>query len=50
MQIGYYPGCSLSGTAIEYNKSLTGIAPLLGFDLVEVPDWNCCGASSAHAL
>jgi heterodisulfide reductase subunit B len=48
--IGYYPGCSLSGTAIEYNKSLTGIAPLLGFDLVEVPDWNCCGASSAHAL
>jgi heterodisulfide reductase subunit B len=48
--IGYYPGCSLSGTAIEYNKSLTRIAPLLGFDLVEVPDWNCCGASSAHAL
>ena len=50
IRIGYYPGCSLSGTAIEYNKSLIGIAPLLGVDLVEVPDWNCCGASSAHAL
>jgi heterodisulfide reductase subunit B len=48
--IGYYPGCSLSGTAKEYDKSLRGIAPLLGVDLVEVPDWNCCGASSAHAL
>lgn len=50
MPIGYYPGCSLMGTAAEYNKSLTAIAPLLGVDLVEVPDWNCCGASSAHAL
>jgi len=49
-QIGYYPGCSLSGTAVEYDKSLKGIAPLLEIDLVEVPDWNCCGASSAHAL
>jgi heterodisulfide reductase subunit B len=22
----------------------------MGFELVEVPDWNCCGASSAHNL
>lgn len=49
-RIGFYPGCSLSGTAIEYSKSLKAIAPLLGIDLVEVPDWNCCGASSAHAV
>ena len=50
IRIGYYPGCTLNGTAIEYDKSVTGIAPLLGVDLVEVPDWNCCGASSAHAI
>ena len=50
IRIGYYPGCTLKGTAIEYDKSVTGIAPLLGVDLVEVPDWNCCGASSAHAI
>jgi heterodisulfide reductase subunit B len=49
IRIGYYPGCTLKGTAIEYDKSVTGIASLLGVDLVEVPDWNCCGASSAHA-
>jgi len=50
IRIGYYPGCTLKGTAVEYDKSVTGIAPLLGVDLVEVPDWNCCGASSAHAI
>ena len=50
IRIGYYPGCTLKGTAIEYDKSVTGIATLLGVDLVEVPDWNCCGASSAHAI
>lgn len=50
IRIGYYPGCTLTGTAVEYDKSFTGIAPLLGVDLVEVPDWNCCGASSAHAI
>jgi heterodisulfide reductase subunit B2 len=49
IRIGYYPGCTLKGTAVEYDKSVTGIASLLGVDLVEVPDWNCCGASSAHA-
>lgn len=49
IRIGYYPGCTLKGTAVEYDKSVTKIAPLLGVDLVEVPDWNCCGASSAHA-
>jgi heterodisulfide reductase subunit B len=50
IRIGYYPGCTLKGTAVEYDKSVTKIAPLLGVDLVEVPDWNCCGASSAHAI
>jgi heterodisulfide reductase subunit B len=49
IRIGYYPGCTLKGTAVEYDKSVTKIASLLGVDLVEVPDWNCCGASSAHA-
>lgn len=48
--IGYYPGCSLSGTAREYDESLRAIAPGIGISLVEIPDWNCCGASSAHNL
>lgn len=46
---GYYPGCSLSATGLEMGISTVAVAKKLGLDLVEVPDWNCCGASSAHA-
>ncbi len=48
--IGYYPGCSLSGTAAEYDRSLKAVAGRLGVELKEIPDWVCCGASSAHAI
>jgi heterodisulfide reductase subunit B len=48
--IGYFPGCSLSGTAAEYDHSLRAIAGPLGYELKEVPEWICCGATSAHAL
>lgn len=44
----YYPGCSLHGTAHEYEDSVQEVARLLGIRLLEIPDWNCCGASSAH--
>jgi len=47
--IGYYPGCSLGGTAIEYDISTKKMCGLLGLKLKEIEDWNCCGASSAHA-
>ena len=50
MKIGYYPGCSLESTAREYDFSLRAVASQVGVDLVEIPDWNCCGASSAHAV
>ncbi len=48
MKIAYYPGCSLDATAIEYGMSTHKMAKILGIDLWEIPDWNCCGASSAH--
>ncbi|MDH7516389.1 MAG: CoB--CoM heterodisulfide reductase iron-sulfur subunit B family protein [Bacteroidota bacterium] len=50
MTIGYYPGCSLKGTAKEYDRSLRAILGALGVELREIEDWNCCGASSAHAV
>jgi heterodisulfide reductase subunit B2 len=50
MKIGFFPGCSLLGSSREYNESIRAIAPLLGLELVDVPDWNCCGASAAHSL
>jgi heterodisulfide reductase subunit B len=49
-RVGYYPGCSLLASAREYNESLHAIIKIMGIELVEVPDWNCCGASSAHSL
>ena len=45
----YYPGCSLHGTAKEYDTSLKLVAGKLGLELRELPDWNCCGATAAHS-
>jgi heterodisulfide reductase subunit B len=50
MKIGLYPGCSMEGSAREYAESLNAIAPKIGLELEEVEGWNCCGASSAHAV
>lgn len=48
MKYGYYPGCSLSSTGLELDISTKAVARKAGLDLMEIPDWNCCGASSAH--
>jgi heterodisulfide reductase subunit B len=46
--VSYYPGCSLHGTAREYDDSIRGVSHLLDIQLHELEDWTCCGASSAH--
>ena len=46
----YYPGCSQHSTGLEYGLSTQAVFQRLGMELDELPDWNCCGASSAHAL
>jgi heterodisulfide reductase subunit B len=48
--IGYYPGCSLCGSASDYDHSLRAVVEKLQTQLQEVPNWVCCGATSAHAL
>jgi heterodisulfide reductase subunit B len=50
MRVGYYPGCSLEGSASDYGLSVAKMAELLGIELVEIEDWSCCGASAAHSL
>ncbi len=45
----YYPGCSLHSTAEEYNQSAQALLTALGFTYEELQDWNCCGATPAHA-
>ncbi|MFH1096661.1 MAG: CoB--CoM heterodisulfide reductase iron-sulfur subunit B family protein [Candidatus Desantisbacteria bacterium] len=47
-KVAYFPGCSLSSTAKEYGVSTKLICKDLGIELVEIPDWVCCGATTAH--
>lgn len=49
MKFSYYPGCSLHGTAKEYDQSVRSVSRGLGIELEEIEDWSCCGASSAHS-
>jgi heterodisulfide reductase subunit B2 len=50
MKFGIYPGCSLTGSARDYNESVFALAEAFGLEYTEVPDWNCCGATAAHNL
>jgi heterodisulfide reductase subunit B2 len=50
MEFTYYPGCTLTGSASELDESFRSVADKLGVTLKELPDWTCCGASSAHMV
>lgn len=43
----YFPGCSLTSSAIEYDISFRLVAREFGIGIDELQDWNCCGASPA---
>ncbi len=43
-KVAYYPGCALEGAAAPYDKSTRAVGKALGLELVDVKDWNCCGA------
>lgn len=45
----YFPGCSLDGTALEYNLSTRALMNELDVELSEIKEWTCCGASAAEA-
>ena len=43
----YYPGCSLTGSAREYDTATRAVLAAAGAQLTEIEDWTCCGASAA---
>jgi heterodisulfide reductase subunit B len=49
MKYHYYPGCSLEGTAREYDQSARALLAALGVQLSVIDGWTCCGASAAEA-
>ena len=44
MLYNYYPGCTLSTKAKQLDVAARRAAEALGFPLVELPEWQCCGA------
>lgn len=45
MKIPYYPGCTLNTVAKVFDLSARDSAHLMGFELSEMSQWNCCGAT-----
>jgi heterodisulfide reductase subunit B len=50
MKYLYYPGCSLEGTAKEYDLSTRAFLSAAGVEIQELEDWTCCGATAAVAV
>lgn len=50
MKLAYYPGCSQQTSALDYGRSTGALCAALGIELVEIPGWNCCGSTPAHAV
>jgi heterodisulfide reductase subunit B len=50
MKFSYFPGCTGHSTSVEYGLSTQGVFKTLGVELVEIEDWNCCGAAATHSI
>ena len=49
-RVAYYQGCSLEGLAVEYDISTRALCEALDVELVEIPDWSCCGSTPLSAI
>ena len=48
MKLFMFPGCALKTTAKGFESSALSSASCLGIELIELPNWNCCG--TVHSL
>jgi heterodisulfide reductase subunit B len=46
----YYPGCSLKSTGRGYEESIQEVFKALNHPLIELEDWNCCGATAYMSI
>ena len=44
LEFMYYPGCTLSTTAAVMDRYARKAANILGFSLLDIDEWQCCGA------
>ena len=49
-KVSYFPGCSAHGTSEEFDETVKMVMKTMDVEMEEIPDWNCCGATSAHTL
>ena len=49
-EYAYYSGCSLEGTASEYDASMRAVLKKLDVNFREPDDWSCCGSTPAHTV
>jgi heterodisulfide reductase subunit B len=45
MRVSYFPGCTLNTTGKGFDNAVRAATAAVGLELVELPDWNCCGAT-----
>lgn len=45
MKYTYFPGCSLEASARSYDESVRFVFKALDQELIELENWNCCGAT-----
>ena len=45
MTYAYYPGCTLKNKAEDLDFYARESAQILGFELSEIPEWQCCGGT-----
>ncbi len=43
-KVAYYPGCALEGSGGPYDRSTRALVKALDLDMVNLRDYNCCGA------
>lgn len=50
MEYTYFPGCASEGNAMANHHALLAVAEVLGIELKEIEDWNCCGATVTSSV
>jgi len=48
VKYAFFPGCSLESTAWDFDRSTRAVCRALEVELLEIPDWVCCGSTPAH--
>ena len=46
----FFPGCVLEKATQECHQATLAVARALGWELVEIPGWSCCGASHVQDI